>query len=172
MQGHPFRKLSSMHSTIAQQTRSDNEKTLYTVKNECTVPELTSLFPILRSCYASGCKYWLGIVNMHVIIQSYFTRSSSATLLYCHCILVGRKCDRYRIPPNQTNAPISTPKMIKRNKMSANVVERGAIAVLVEDAVSLDCNVVTGAAVTCSSTFGGRADVFVLATVPAVVSCQ
>jgi len=107
-----------------------------------------------------------------IIIQSYFTRSSSATLLYCHCILVGRKRDRYRIPPNQMNAPVSTPNMIKRNKMSENVVG-GTIAVLVEDAASLDCIVVTGvAAATCSSTFEGRADVFVLATVPVVVSCQ
>jgi len=69
------------------------------------------------------------------------------------------------------NAPVSTPNMIKRNKMSENVVG-GTIAVLVEDAASLDCIVVTGVAATCSSTFEGRADVFVLATVPVVVSCQ
>jgi len=74
--------------------------------------------------------------------------------------------------------------MIKRNKMSANFTgEGGTTAVSAEDATPLGINVVAGdnvgltAAVICSSTFAGRADVFVLATVPVtatvpvVVSC-
>lgn len=63
--------------------------------------------------------------------------------------------------------------------MSANLtVEGGTIAVSAEDAASLGINVVAGddvelgTEVIYSSTCAGRADVFVLATTPIVVSCQ
>lgn len=67
--------------------------------------------------------------------------------------------------------------MIKTNKTLANLEEGGTTAVPVEDATPLGVNMVAeddiglGMEVICSSTFAGRADVFVLATVPVVVSC-
>lgn len=68
--------------------------------------------------------------------------------------------------------------MIKRNKTSARFTEEGGtIVVSVEDTAPLGVNVVAeddielGTAVVCSSTFAGRAGVFVSAAVLLVVSC-
>lgn len=104
---------------------------------------------------------------MYIIIRSYFIGSWSATLLYCHCMPVGRKRNTYRIPPIHTNAPARTPNMIKMNRMLAKV-EGGTV----EDATPLGFNVATGDDTELgSSTFAGRADVFVLTIVLAEVSC-
>jgi hypothetical protein len=99
--------------------------------------------------------------------------------VYWERILVGRKPDRYRIPPNHTNIPASKPNIIKGNKMLANPTDKGGIiAVSVEDAISLAAaspvvNVLAGDNTEMGvSTFSGRPDVFVSATTPVVVSCQ
>jgi len=57
--------------------------------------------------------------------------------------------------------------------MSANFTEEGGTtAVSVEDATPLGVNVVVVEPVRCSSTFAGRADAFVLATVPVPVAVR
>jgi hypothetical protein len=86
------------------------------------------------------------------------------------------------MPPNHTNAPASTPNIIKRNKASANPAnEGGIIAVSVEDvtplaATSPAANVLAGDDIELEtvaiSTCAGRPDVFVSATAPVVESCQ
>lgn len=86
------------------------------------------------------------------------------------------------MPPNHTNAPASTPNIIKRNKASANLTnEGGIIAVSVEDVILLAStspvdNVLAGddteLGAVAISTCAGRTDVFVSATAPVVESCQ
>lgn len=99
--------------------------------------------------------------------------------MYWERILVGRKPNRYRIPPNHANIPASKPNIRKANKMLANPTDEGEIiAVSVEDVISLAAtspavNVLPGDDTDPGvSTFSGRADVFVSATAPVVVSCQ